>query len=208
MPAADPMMQTRATLIARLKNWQDAASWQDFFDTYWRLIYGVARKAGMTDAEAQDVVQETMIAVAKQMPAFTYDPKLGSFKGWLLKTTRWRVLDQFRKRRPKAAVDHGPEQTGSGTSALERVADPASPEFDDVWEREWQQNLLAAALDKVKRRVDPAKYQIFDFYVNKNWPAEKVAQSFGIAVDQVYVAKHRITQAIKDEVERLEKQMT
>jgi len=201
------LVRTRATLIQRLKNWQDAASWQDFFDTYWRLIYGVARKSGMTDAEAQDVVQETMLAVAKQMPTFTYDPSLGSFKGWLLRMTRWRIVDQFRKRRTMAKVDQGPDRTNTGTSALERIPDPAGPEFDKVWEREWQQNLLAAALDKVKRHVDPAKYQIFDFYVNKNWPPEKVARKFGVSVDQVYVAKHRITQAIKDEVERLEKKM-
>ena len=99
LPPADPLYQTRATLILRLKNWQDQASWQEFFDTYWRLIYGVARKSGMTDSEAQDVVQETMLAVAKHMPKFTYDPSIGSFKAWLLNMTRWRILDQFRKRR-------------------------------------------------------------------------------------------------------------
>jgi len=64
----DELIPTRASLIARLKNWQDQASWQDFFDSYWKLIYGVARKTGISDAEAQDVVQETMASVAKQMP--------------------------------------------------------------------------------------------------------------------------------------------
>jgi RNA polymerase sigma-70 factor (ECF subfamily) len=209
MPApADPLYQTRATLIVRLKNWQDQASWQEFFDTYWRLIYGVARKSGMTDAEAQDVVQETMVAVAKHMPTFTYDPKLGSFKAWLLNMTRWRILDEFRKRR---TVDMRPPETGDSTtrtSFINRVADPAGQQFDEVWELEWQQNLLAAALDHVKHHMDPQKYQIFDLYVNQGWAPEKVAQSFGIPVDQVYLAKHRVTQAIKSEVERLEKEMS
>jgi RNA polymerase sigma-70 factor (ECF subfamily) len=209
MPApADPLHQTRATLILRLKNWQDQASWQEFFDSYWRLIYGVARKSGMTDVQAQDVVQETMVAVAKHMPTFTYDPRLGSFKAWLLNMTRWRILDQFRKRR---TVDMTPPETGdstTGTSFTNRVADPAGQQFDEVWELEWQQNLLAAALDHVKRRMDPQKYQIFDLYVNKGWAPEKVAQSFGIPVDQVYLAKHRVTRAIKGEVERLEKETT
>src|SRR5882762_11440295 len=77
-------IQTRASLLHRLKNWQDEASWQEFFDTYWRLIYGVARQAGMTDVEAQDVVQETMVSVAKHMPTFKYDPAIGSFKAWLM----------------------------------------------------------------------------------------------------------------------------
>ena len=71
----DELIPTRATLIQRLKNWQDQSSWQDFFDTYWKLIYGVAIKGGLTATEAQDVVQETMIAVARHMPTFKYDPK-------------------------------------------------------------------------------------------------------------------------------------
>ena len=199
--------QTRSTLIRRLKNWQDEASWQDFFNTYWRLIYGVARKSGLNDAEAQDVVQETMLAVAKHMPTFTYDPKIGSFKAWLLNMTRWRILDQFRKRR---TVDMTPPETGdtTTTSFINRVPDPASQHIEDVWELEWQQNLVAAALDHVKRRMAPRKFQIFDSYVNKDWTPEKVARRFGVSVDEVYVAKHRITHLIKGEVERLEKQMS
>ena len=55
---------TRASLLVRLKDREDQASWQEFFDTYWRLIYSVATKAGLNDAEAQDVVQETVISVA------------------------------------------------------------------------------------------------------------------------------------------------
>ena len=202
---ADILHETRATLIGRLKNWQDQASWQEFFDTYWRLIYGVARKAGLTDAEAQDVVQETMVAVARHMPTFSYDPALGSFKGWLLNMTRWRISDQFRKRRTVETPAPATGDSDSGTSFIDRVADPASKKFDDVWELEWQQNRLAAALDHVRRSIDPEKYQIFDLYVNKGWLPEKVAQSFHISVDQVYLAKHRVTQSIKNEVERLEK---
>jgi len=193
--------------MARLKNWQDAASWQEFFDTYWRLIYSVARQSGLSDVEAQEVVQETLVAVARHMPNFTYDPAIGSFKGWLLNLTRWRVLDQLRKR-ARGAVAHSPkrDQTERRTSTIERIADPSGPQFEDVWETEWKQNLLLAAIDRVKRKVDPGKYQIFDFYVNQSWPPEKVARKFGISVDQVYLAKHRITQAIKEEVERLERQ--
>ena len=91
-------LPTRATLIQRLKDWQDQASWQDFFDTYWKLIYRVAIKGGVSELEAQDVVQDTMIAVAKQMPGFKYDPRIGSFKAWLLNITRWRIVDVRRKR--------------------------------------------------------------------------------------------------------------
>jgi RNA polymerase sigma-70 factor (ECF subfamily) len=67
--------------------------------------------------------------------------------------------------------------------------------------------LLEGALRKVRPRVDPQKYQIFDFYVNKDWPAEKVAACFGVSVEQVYQAKHRITEMIRAEVKRIEKEM-
>ena len=100
---------TRESLIGRLVNLEDRARWQEFFETYWRLIYGVARKAGLTDAEAQDVVQETVITVAKNISR--YERTAGSFKGWLLHITRWRIADQFRKRAPQATG--GPSKSGA-----------------------------------------------------------------------------------------------
>ena len=84
-----------------LANWDDQRRWQEFFDTYWKLIYSAARKSGLTDAEAQEVVQETVITVAKNIDKLKYDPAIGSFKGWLLQITRWRIADQFRKREPE-----------------------------------------------------------------------------------------------------------
>src|SRR5258708_28438322 len=100
--AGDPI-PTRHSLLDGLKNWGDQTSWQDFFDTYWRLIYNVAVKAGLTDTEAQEVVQETVIAVARKIPEFKADPAHGSFSAWLMHTTRWRIADQFRKRIGQAA---------------------------------------------------------------------------------------------------------
>jgi RNA polymerase sigma factor (sigma-70 family) len=202
----DDLIPTRASLIARLKNWQDHASWQEFFDTYWKLIYGVARKSGMSDAEAQDVVQETVVSVARHMPGFQYDPAVGSFKAWLLNMTRWRIIDQVRKRTPENFHDSPSQGTGTGT--VERVIDPKGGELEKEWDAEWENNLLDAAVTNVKRKLDPQKYQIFDFYVNKAWPAEEVAGRFQISVDQVYLAKCRITDLIKAEVARLKKRMS
>jgi RNA polymerase sigma-70 factor (ECF subfamily) len=203
----DELIPTRTTLIQRLKNWEDQSSWQDFFDTYWKLIYGVARKGGLTATEAQDVVQETMISVARQMPTFKYDRAIGSFKAWLLNTTRWRIIDQLRKRGPAAARHLAEDEVTPRTPTTEELVDPTSRKLDDLWNAEWEKNLLDAAIAKVKRRLDPQRYQIFDFYVNKEWPPEKVAKAFGISVDQVYLAKHRVTEMIKAEVKRLETEM-
>jgi RNA polymerase sigma-70 factor (ECF subfamily) len=203
----DELIPTRTTLIQRLKNWEDQSSWQDFFDTYWKLIYGVARKGGLTATEAQDVVQETMISVARQMPTFKYDRAIGSFKAWLLNTTRWRIIDQLRKRGPAAARHMSEDEVTPRTPTTEELVDPTSRQLDDLWNAEWERNLLDAAIARVKRRLDPQRYQIFDFYVNKEWPPEKVAKAFGISVDQVYLAKHRVTEMIKAEVKRLETEM-
>jgi DNA-directed RNA polymerase specialized sigma24 family protein len=95
----DKFIPTRESLLSRLKDWDDQESWRRFFDTYWRLIYRAALKAGLIETEAQDVVQETLISVAQKMPGFKYEPAIDSFKGWLFYQTRLRIADQFRKRK-------------------------------------------------------------------------------------------------------------
>src|SRR6266478_3754029 len=94
----DEFLRTRRSLLSRLKHWDDQESWRDFFNTYWKLIYHGAIKAGLSDAEAQDVVQETVIVVAKKIESFKYDPAVDSFKGWLLYLTRKQVALQYRRR--------------------------------------------------------------------------------------------------------------
>lgn len=202
---AEELIATRATLLERLRNWQDQASWQQFFDTYWKLIYSSARTAGLTQAEAQDIVQETMLAAAKHLPNFKYDPAIGSFKTWLLNMTRWRIADQFRKRTPGAPPPAPCSSTQ--TALLDRLPDPAA-NAEALWETQWQANLLEAAIANVRRRIDPQKFQLFDLYVNRDWPPEKVARTLGVTTNQVYLAKHRIIELIHGEVCRLEKELT
>src|SRR5215212_4777258 len=202
----DEWIPTRASLLGRLKDWQDKASWQQFFETYAKLIYRVARKSGLKDQEAQDVVQETMSGVAKHMPSFQYNPALGSFKGWLLQLTRWRIIDQVDKRKSARLAPEEGETAVMATTAIpliDQLVDPASLDLDQVWEMEWEKNLFAAALARVKQKLDPAKYQIFDFYVNKEWEAEKVSEKFGVPVAQVYLIKHRVTEMLREEIKRL-----
>jgi RNA polymerase sigma-70 factor (ECF subfamily) len=201
------IIPTRASLLKRLRNWKDDESWHEFFNLYWKLIYGVARKAGLREGEAQDVVQETLISVARHMPAFKYDPSLGSFKSWLLTMTRWRIIAQFRKRNRLPDLPSYAGDSSSGTDPINNIADPSGQPLDRVWDAEWERNLLTAAIDKVKR-LDPEKFQIFDLYVNKEWAPQKVAERFNISVNQVYQIKSRLTDSIRDEVKRLEKELT
>ena len=95
--ATEELIPTRHSLLRRMKNWEDQASWEEFFETYWKLIYGVAIKAGLREVEAQDVVQETVMTVAKNITRFEIGPERGSFKAWLLNNTRWRIAEQFRE---------------------------------------------------------------------------------------------------------------
>jgi len=203
----EELIPTRASLIQRLKNSEDQASWQEFFETYSRLIYGVAVKRGLTKSEAQDVVQETMIAVARHMPAFKYDATIGSFKTWLLNMTRWRIADQLRKRLPVTALPEANDGTSHEDFDNLGAASEVSPELEKIWDAEWEKNLLEVAIGKARRRLDPQQYQIFDFYVNKGWEPERVAKTLGVSVNQVYLAKHRVTEMISNEVERLKKEM-
>ena len=194
---------TRRSLLSRLKNWNDQESWRVFFDTYWKLIYNTAVRAGLTEAEAQDVVQETVIAVSKNIPGFVYDPAKGSFKAWLLRQTSWRISSQFRKRMPVRRTNRDP-QTSSRTSTLERIPDPRLPALEMLWNQEWETNLLDAALRRVKAKVDAKQYQIFDLYIRKNWPASKVSRDLKISPARVYLAKHRIAKLLKQELAYLQ----
>src|ERR1700722_3138499 len=144
---------TRRSLVDRLANWDDQRRWQEFFDTYWKLIYSAARQSGLTDVEAQEVVQETVITVAKKIDKLKYDPARGSFKGWLLQITRWRIVDKFRKREPGNAKR--PRSIDDRmTATIERVPDSGGVDLDALWENEWQQNLFDAAIVRVKKKVD------------------------------------------------------
>src|SRR5262245_19439008 len=194
--SSEDLLPTRQSLLSRLKDWEDADSWQEFFNRYWKLIYGVAIKSGLTEVEAQEVVQETIIAVSKKMPDFKYDPTIGSFKGWLLNMTRWRITDQLRKRQRESGPITRPSEQVGRTATIERIPDPATSCLENLWDQEWQNNLLEMAVEKVKRRVKPKQYQIFDLYVVKKWPIPKIVSTLGVNMGQIYLAKHRISALI------------
>lgn len=198
----DDMASTRWSLIGRLKNWDDQESWRKFFDTYWRLIYSVAVRSGLSDAEAQDAVQETIISVCKGIIAFKADPALGSFKSWLLTLARCRITDQMRKR--GRLVPHAERQRDlcsadtAGTAPEGRVPDPAGDSLDRIWDGEWRQHLIASALEKVKQQADAKHYQIFYLQTVKHVAPSTIAQTLSVPVDQVYLIKHRLSKLFQE----------
>lgn len=196
--------QTRRSLLGRLKDWDDERSWQEFYDTYGRLIYNVAMKAGLSDAEAQDVMQETILAVAKKMKDFQYDPALGSFKGFLLQLTGWKIKRQLA-RRGSSQASAGAADTNA-SDVTDSVIDPDGlRDLNALWDHEWKQNLIDAACARVRSRVNPAHFQAFHLAAVEHKPASEVARFLGISVGQVYLAKHRVARLMKKELERLEK---
>ena len=207
-PNDDPF-PTRPSLIHRLKDVTDQASWQEFNDLYGKLIRGFALKAGLTQDEAQEVVQETLISAAKHLPQFHYDPAKCSFKTWLLNLSHWRVQNQLRKRNAPSAPRHSgsaghAEDDAAQTATVERMADPAGPELEALWDQEWHATLLEAAFQRVKTQVDSKQWQIFDLYVVKEWLASEVAHTLEISVGRVYLAKYRVSTLVRKEIKRIE----
>jgi RNA polymerase sigma-70 factor (ECF subfamily) len=200
---SDDFIPTRRSLLSRLRNWDDQESWKDFFDTYWRLVYRVAIKAGLDPSEAEDAVQETVWTVAKNIKDFHWDPKKGKFKGWLLKITRWRIADMKRRRLHEVLVSE---------TVFEGLANDAPPNDSDdcenglggIWEEEWAHNLIYAATERVKRLVKPKQYQAYDFHILKEMPVQQVARRLNMHVGQVYYAVYKVGAAMKRELRRLQ----
>ena len=172
---------------------------------YWRLLYNVARKSGLSDSEAQDVVQETVIAVARKMPEFRYDPAKGSFKQWLLLITRRRIHDQLRRLyRSAPTADARGEEPGGRAEDLPSTEPAPDAQIAAAWEEEWRENVFCAALTRVRQRANPKHYQVFDYCVLQNMRAPEVARMLGLNAAQVYLARHRISLAVKRAAAELE----
>ena len=192
---SDVSLRTRQSLLSRLRDLEDGESWQTFFDLYWRLLYKVVRRAGLDDADAQDVVQDAVMAIAREMPQFRYDPARGSFKHWLFRIVRRRVADHFRRlyRQPAQA-----------DVTLETLDLSSTADLSDAWDEEWERSILAAAIAHVRAHANPKHFQVFDYCVLKEWPVARVAATLGMNAAQVYLARHRVSQAVKRAARRIE----
>lgn len=199
----------------RLKGGDDAQSWQEFCRDYGKLAQDFAIQAGLTDTEADEVVQETAIAIAQHLPVYRYDPKVCRFKTWLLTQASWRIKGQLRKR---AKWDRSAGRSGAGqaqdraldrtrTPTINHLPDPNATDLDGLFESEWRRNLLDSALLRLNGRFGRKQLQMFDLNVLKEWPACQVAKSLGVSVANVHVTKHRISAALKSEMKHLKERL-
>jgi len=202
-PRSDAMLPTRQSLLSRLRDWQDQDGWREFFDTYWRLIYNVARKSGLGDAEAQDVVQATFIYLSRRLQKFHYDPARGSFKSWLRVVTRSRISIYLRSQRRRDGHLRESLPDEDGESAVEQIPDPAADALDEAWQREWEKNLLSTAFRRLRSKVGAQQLLIFRLATSGELALTQVAKKLGVSLAQVYLARHRVGKLFKAEVSRL-----
>ena len=205
-PGTDSFLPTRQSLLSRLRDCQDQAGWREFFDAYWRLIYNVARKAGLVDAEAQDVVQNTFIYLTRKLPNFRYDRARGSFKSWLRVVTRSRINVYCRRDKTALVREPLPSVSADETDLVEEIADPNGDALDDVWQREWEENLVNAALRQVRAKVSSQQLLIFRLATAGDLSLNQVAKKLHVSLAQVYLARHRVGKLLKAEVQRLRRE--
>lgn len=201
---AGEFLATRQSLLSRLRNWDDEVGWREFFDAYWRFIYSVARRSGLGDEDAQDVVQEVLSGVARKMPEFHYD-RSKSFKGWLMVQIRSRIIEHHRRTAAKRSVTQ-PLPESETLLASVRSDSAADPAFDSLWDAEWRQHMLEAALRRVQAKVSARQFLIFTHVGLRGDPVTQVRKTLGVSLAQVYLAKHRVGKLLKAELRRLEGQ--
>lgn len=189
-------LATRVSLLRRLRDLADDTSWKEFYERYRRFIFSAACRKGLNPQDAEEVLQDTVVSVARGLPNFVYNPDICSFKGWLMAITRRRVADQLRRRnRQVPLVDTGGEIPATGT----QIESP----FDAAWEADWENNLLDAATDRLRLTVSPRNFQIFDWTVRMGRSTEETAAAFGISTSLVRVTKLRVRLRLEKHLRQL-----
>jgi RNA polymerase sigma-70 factor (ECF subfamily) len=178
---------TRPSLLLRLRNLHDQQAWTQFVEVYAPLIYGYLRKRGLQDADAADLTQNCLRRVAARVGSLEYDPRRGSFRGWLFTIVRNQLRD-FRDQ-PRRLLQ------ASGDAAVQSLLDARpAPESDEEgdWERDHRRRLLAWAAEQVRPQVQEATWQAFQQTAVEGRPGKEVAERLGLTLAAVYLAKSRV----------------
>ncbi len=196
---AEPPL-TRVTLLARLRDRNDAAAWEEFVQLYGPLIYRFARQRGLQDADAADLMQDVLRSVARHVGQWQYDRRRGTFRGWLFTITRNKIYNflNAQRRRPHTSGD---ATTQERLEAAPARADPES--LDAVWEREYQHQLSLRAMERVRGEFQPNTWQAFWETAVAGRPAAEVGARLNMSPGAVYVAKCRVLARLREEVRQM-----
>jgi RNA polymerase sigma-70 factor (ECF subfamily) len=195
---AEPPL-TRVTLLTRLRDGRDGEAWREFFALYGPVVYRFARNRGLQDADAADLMQDVLRSVARNAHRMEYDPKRGTFRGWLYTVTRNKIYNFLgsQRNRPRAAGDSDAHERLESLPAR----DEDGPDAD--WEREYQRRLTDRAMEVVKEEFQPATWQAFWGTAVEGKSAGDVGAALKMTPGAVYVAKSRILARLRDEVRRM-----
>ena len=192
--------QTRASLLVQLRDGTNHAAWQEFIKLYGPVVYGFARKRGLQDADAADLMQEVMRSVSAAIGRLDYDRNQGTFRGWLFTITRNKIFTFLSARRIRPQ--------GSGDTTTNRLLEehPDEEEASNAWEMEYQRRLAAMAMDRVKGEFQETTWRAFWLTAVEGRSAADVAGQVGLSPGAIYVAKSRVLARLKEEVESLQQQ--
>jgi RNA polymerase sigma-70 factor (ECF subfamily) len=187
---------TRISLIVKLRDPTDGAAWREFLAIYQPLIYRLARRRGLQDADARDLCQEVFQAVARAVER--WDPSICGFRQWLYRIARNLVVNFLT--RP------GHKRIGSGATSvqvlLESVVAP-DPSATALFETEYQMRLFLWASDEVREEFTPTTWQAFWKTAVEDRRAAVVAAELGLSVGAVYIARSRVLARIKKRIEQV-----
>jgi RNA polymerase sigma-70 factor (ECF subfamily) len=189
---------TRASLLVRLRDAQDETAWAEFVDLYGPLVYRYLRGQSLQDADAADLCQDVLAAVAAAVGRLEYDRQRGAFRNWLFTIVR-RKLWQWRSRQA-----HRPR--GSGDSAVQRLLERCSggDEGESAWEAEWQRRVFAWACEQVRPLVSATTWQAFWRTAVDGQSGKQVAAELGLSLAAVYLARSRVFARLKERVESVQ----
>jgi RNA polymerase sigma factor (sigma-70 family) len=188
---------TRPSLLLRLRDPRDAAAWSQFVDVYAPLVYGFGRRQGLQDADAADLTQEVLRAVAVAAGRLQYDPERGSFRGWLFTIAR-NKLRNFLAMRQR-------EVQGSGDTAVQQqLQEQPDPAESALWDREYDQRLFTWAAEQVRGGFHDATWKAFWQTAVEGKKAAQVAAALGISVGAVYIARSRVLARLRQQIQQLE----
>jgi RNA polymerase sigma-70 factor, ECF subfamily len=189
------VISTDETLLEQLKRAPEHGAWRVFFGHYADPIRRYARKLGLRDADAEDVLQETMVVLMRTLPEFLYDPAKGRFRNFLLTIVHRQTLRAHRR--------HKREQQRNETYSKEQDAHHSPPDREALLA--WKEAILEAALERTIQSDEdaPKTIAIFRDYVLHHHPAPEVATRYGVEPNNVYQIKHRYLSKVRAEAARL-----
>ncbi|MGH8046329.1 MAG: RNA polymerase sigma factor [Chthoniobacterales bacterium] len=198
----DESWVTRETLLNRVRRQHDEESWKEFVHYYRGYVYNIASRMGLKHHDAEEVVQDVMVKLWKKLPEFQYDSNKGRFRGWLCTVTANNVKLLWQKK--SNDLDRlTPDEREDLTSYLHEIKTEPSHEMA---EEEWASYVVKMAWDKVQREFGENEKAAFEM-LSKGAGVDEISQSLGIASSSVYVYKKRVTDRLKQEVARLNREL-